>query len=159
MGVCYNPLLLGHLLISIGHICAAVVIAFVLGSALAMTAHYLPVCRLMIHGRIAPFLNSFSGIGWTLLAVIWFGLDHTTVIFAIAAVLTPFAIVNMRAGLENLDPELLEMARSFSRSRWRGFSYIVLPSLYPFMFATLRISFGVAWKVALTAELFGVTPD
>jgi NitT/TauT family transport system permease protein/sulfonate transport system permease protein len=32
---------------------------------------------------------------------------------------------------------------------------IVLPSLFPFMFATLRISFGVAWKVALTAELFG----
>jgi NitT/TauT family transport system permease protein len=27
--------------------------------------------------------------------------------------------------------------------------------MIPFMFATLRISFGVAWKVALTAELFG----
>ena len=28
-------------------------------------------------------------------------------------------------------------------------------SLWPFIFATIRISFGVAWKVALTAELFG----
>jgi ABC-type nitrate/sulfonate/bicarbonate transport system permease component len=27
--------------------------------------------------------------------------------------------------------------------------------LVPYMFATLRISFGVAWKVTLTAELFG----
>ena len=32
---------------------------------------------------------------------------------------------------------------------------VVLPALYPFIFATIRISFGVAWKVALTAELFG----
>jgi NitT/TauT family transport system permease protein/sulfonate transport system permease protein len=32
---------------------------------------------------------------------------------------------------------------------------VVLPSLLPFIFATVRISFGVAWKVALTAELFG----
>jgi NitT/TauT family transport system permease protein len=27
--------------------------------------------------------------------------------------------------------------------------------LVPYMFATLRMSFGVAWKVTLTAELFG----
>ena len=32
---------------------------------------------------------------------------------------------------------------------------MLLPALYPFIFATLRVSFGVAWKVALTAELFG----
>jgi len=47
------------------------------------------------------------------------------------------------------------MAESFTRSRWRRFCLIVLPSLTPFIFATIRISFGVAWKVALTAELFG----
>ena len=32
---------------------------------------------------------------------------------------------------------------------------MIVPSLYPFIFATLRIMFGVAWKVTLTAELFG----
>ena len=32
---------------------------------------------------------------------------------------------------------------------------VIVPSLYPFIFATLRIMFGVAWKVTLTAELFG----
>jgi NitT/TauT family transport system permease protein len=70
-------------------------------------------------------------------------------------VLIPFAIINMREGLETLDRELLEMATSFTRSRWREFTKIVLPGLMPFVFATLRISFGVSWKVALAAELFG----
>ena len=78
-----------------------------------------------------------------------------TVIFVISMVLIPFAIINMREGLENLDGERIEMAESFTRSRWRRFCLIVLPSLTPFIFATIRISFGVAWKVALTAELFG----
>ncbi|MCP5152702.1 MAG: ABC transporter permease subunit [Ectothiorhodospiraceae bacterium] len=150
-----SPADLAHLAISIGHVVAAVAIAFLVGFALALLAHAWPVFRLMVHGRISPFLNSFSGIGWTLLAVIWFGLGHGTVLFAISAVLTPFAIINMRAGLENLDPELLEMARSFGRSPWRSLWRIVLPALLPFMFATWRVSFGVAWKVALTAELFG----
>ena len=30
-----------------------------------------------------------------------------------------------------------------------------MPMLFPYAFATLRISFGVSWKVVLTAELFG----
>ena len=146
---------LRHMVVSIGHILAALAAAFVLGTALALLAHYVPVFGHLVHGRIGPFLNSFSGIGWTLLAVIWFGLDHVTVVFAIAAVLTPFALVNMRAGLDALDPELVEMARSFGRRRLREMLLVVAPSLLPFAFATLRLSFGVAWKVALTAELFG----
>jgi NitT/TauT family transport system permease protein len=147
--------LIGHMLVSFGHIGAAIAISFAIGTGLALLAYYAPVTRLMIHGRLSPFLNSFSGVGWTLLAVLWFGVDHVTVVFAISAVLAPFAIINMREGLENLDPELLEMSSSFTRNRWRQFWMIVVPSLYPFMFATLRISFGVAWKVTLTAELFG----
>ena len=144
-----------HMLYSFGHIVSAVAISFVIGSALAFLAHYAGVCRLAVHGRLSPFLNSFSGIGWTFLAIIWFGISDVTVIFVISMVLIPFAIINMREGLANLDAERIEMAASFTRSGWRRFRLVVLPSLYPFIFATIRISFGVAWKVALTAELFG----
>ncbi|HEY3917161.1 MAG TPA: ABC transporter permease subunit [Stellaceae bacterium] len=142
-------------LASLEHIAAGIAISFVVGSVLAFLAHYVPVLRLAIHGRLSPFLNSFSGIGWTLLSIVWFGVNEFTIVFAITVVLTPFAIINMREGLETLDRELLEMAASFTRSRWRQFIRIVLPGLVPFVFATLRISFGVSWKVALGAELFG----
>lgn len=144
-----------HMLYSFMHITVAVAISFLVGSALAMLAHYAGLFRLAVHGRISPFLNSFSGVGWTFLAIIWFGISDMTVIFVISMVLIPFAIINMREGLEDLDGERIEMAESFTRSRWRRFRLIVLPSLTPFIFATIRISFGVAWKVALTAELFG----
>jgi NitT/TauT family transport system permease protein/sulfonate transport system permease protein len=147
--------LLGHVLYTIGHIVGAVAISFVIGSAAALLAFYYKPTRLMVHGRLSPFLNSFSGIGWTLLAVVWFGINDFTVVFAISAVLVPFAIINMREGLDGLDADLFEMGESFTRRRFRRFVLIVVPSLYPFIFATLRISFGVAWKVALTAELLG----
>lgn len=144
-----------HMLYTFAHIFAAVVLSFLIGSACAFLPFYLPSFRLMIHGRLSPFLNSFSGIGWTFLAIIWFGINDYTVVFVISMVLIPFAIINMREGLDNLDSETLEMAESFTRSRWRRFRLVILPSLYPFIFATVRISFGVSWKVALTAELFG----
>jgi ABC-type nitrate/sulfonate/bicarbonate transport system permease component len=34
-------------------------------------------------------------------------------------------------------------------------SKVIVPMMVPYVFAALRISFGVAWKVTLTAELFG----
>src|SRR3546814_17711774 len=32
---------------------------------------------------------------------------------------------------------------------------VMRPLLYPYVFATIRLMFGVAWKVTLAAELFG----
>jgi NitT/TauT family transport system permease protein len=144
-----------QLALSVFHVAAAIVVAFVLGTLLAFTAHYVPLLRPLIYERITPFMNAFSGIGWALIAVLWLGVNDGTVIFAISAILLPFAIVNMREGLENLDAELLEMTRSFDRGGLRGLRLVTLPLLFPFMVITLRVSFGVAWKVALTAELLG----
>jgi NitT/TauT family transport system permease protein/sulfonate transport system permease protein len=146
---------IGHLGASLYHVAAAIAISFVIGSLLALIPYYVPVLRFAIARRIGSFLNSFSAIGWTLLSIMWFGVTPLTVIFAISAVLVPFALVNMSAGLADLDRDIIEMARSFTHRRWRTFALVIVPSLYPFIFATLRIMFGVAWKVTLTAELFG----
>jgi NitT/TauT family transport system permease protein/sulfonate transport system permease protein len=146
---------LGHLGASLFHVGAAIAISFVIGSLLALFPYYVPMLRFAIERRIGPFLNSFSAIGWTLLATMWFGVTPLTVIFAISAVLVPFALVNMAAGLTNIDRDVVEMGTSFTRRQLRMFALILVPSLYPFIFATLRIMFGVAWKVTLTAELFG----
>lgn len=145
----------GHLKATLFNVGVSILIAFVLGSAFALLSHYARVTTPTIHGRFSPFLNAFPGIGWTLLAAIWFGVSTTSVVFSIAVVLLPFALINLREGLIALDSETDEMARSFGRNGMRQFLLIVLPSMFPFAIATLRIMFGVAWKVALTAELFG----
>jgi NitT/TauT family transport system permease protein len=150
-----SPRDLGHLGASLFHVATAIAMSFAIGSLLAFIAHYAPLFRFAIERRIGPFLNSFSAIGWTLLSIMWFGVTPVTVIFAISAVLVPFALVNMSAGLSNIDRDLTEMAQSFTRRHIPMFAMVILPSLYPFIFATLRIMFGVSWKVTLTAELFG----
>lgn len=150
-----NAQKLGHLGATLRNIGVAIAFSFTLGSVLAFVAHYARWSEPTIHRRLSPFLNSFSGIGWTLLAVIWFGVSMTTVVFAISVVLLPFALINLREGLRALDRELGEMARSFTRTQRRIIAVVVLPAIVPFAFATLRIMFGVAWKVTLTAELFG----
>lgn len=144
-----------QLALSLMHVSVAIAIAFVVGCALAALAHWVAPLRLLIDGRITPFLNAFSAIGWLFLAILWFGLDSFTVIFAVTLILVPFTVINVRAGLQELDRDLLELGNSLTRSAARRAVKIVFPLLLPFLFAALRNSFGVAWKVVLTAELFG----
>lgn len=150
-----SPRRLMHVEATLFSVAASIALSFTVGAALALTAFYQRWTEPFIHHRLSPFLNSFSGIGWTLLAVIWFGVSPATVIFSVSIVLLPFALINLREGLRTLDGELGEMARSFGHSQWRAFFIIIAPALFPFATATLRIMFGVAWKVVLTAELFG----
>lgn len=150
-----TPFLLSQLWVSIYHISVAIGVAFIVGSVLAFTARFVPVTRMLIDTVLTPFLNAFAGIGWLFLALLWFGLNHTTVIFAVTMILIPLTAINVRAGLQELDEDMMEMGLSFTRSGWRRFARIVLPLLAPYFFASLRISFGVSWKVVLTAELFG----
>lgn len=144
-----------QLAISLGHVMAAMAIAIAAGSVVAFAAHYLPPLRLLLESRLTPFLNSFSGIGWIFLAILWFGINSVTVVFAVAMVLVPLAVINLRTGLQEMDRELLELGQSLTAHRLRRLRKLILPMLMPYLFATFRTCFGVSWKVVLAAELFG----
>jgi NitT/TauT family transport system permease protein/sulfonate transport system permease protein len=144
-----NPYYITQFLISITHVIISVMLGFIVAGLLAVLGLHLPPLRLLISERIYPFLNSFTSIGWTVLAVMWFGSGDVVVYFTITTVLVPFIFVNLREGMMALDQEIGEMAESFTRNQWRQFWLIIFPSLFPFIFAALRIAFGLAWKVTL----------
>jgi NitT/TauT family transport system permease protein/sulfonate transport system permease protein len=110
-----------------------------------------------VTARVLPFLNAFPTLGWAMLALFWFGIGTTSILFVEVAILLPFCMINVATGLNNLDSELLEMGRSFTRGHVRLLRRLVLPMLTPYLLAAARISFGVGWKIALVAELFGAT--
>lgn len=148
---------LTHAALSVWHITASIAGAMIAGMILALLGHFVPATRLAINGRLNPFMSSFSTVGWIFLAIIWFGVNEFTVIFVVAVTLLPFSLSNLRTGLQELDRETIEMGRSFSRRRLNVVAMVLAPLMVPYIFATLRICLGVAWKVVLTAELFGGT--
>jgi len=151
----YDPAFLGHTVVSTVRVAAAVFLALVIGGGLALLPRAFPALDVIVHGRIKPFLNSFPSLGWAILAVIWFEISDFTVVFVQVMILIPFCLINIAEGLRELDQESLEMARSFTRSRTKVFVKVIVPMLVPFAVASVRISYGVAWKIALVAELFG----
>jgi NitT/TauT family transport system permease protein/sulfonate transport system permease protein len=146
---------IGHVAASTIRVILGVFIAVVLGSVLALLPHWFPVMDIIVHERIKPFLNSFPSVGWAILAIIWFGPSHGTIVFIMTMILTPFCLVNVSEGLKEIDHELLEMARSFTRRPVVVLFKVTLPLLMPYIISAVRIAYGVGWKIALVAELFG----
>ena len=133
----------------------SVALSLGIAGVIVSSGWYLSPLRLLVANRIIPILNAFPSLGWAILAVIWFGVNTVSVLFVEVAILLPFAMINLWEGVKSLDAETLEMARSFTKGRWGILYRITLPLLFPFIFSAVRMSYGVAWKVALISELFG----
>ena len=150
-----DPALLYHLAVSFGRVGAAVAIAMGLAITLAVMARSSPFLMAVLERRLLVMLNSFPSVGWAILGVVWFSVSNPTVIFIEVAIILPFCLTNALEGFRNIDTELEEMGASMSRNHWRKFTRLTLPLVMPFLAAGLRISFGICWKIALVAELFG----
>ncbi len=150
-----DPALLYHLGVSFLRVTAAVTVAMILALALALAARRSTIAAAVIEQRLLLVLNCFPSVGWAILGVVWFQVSNATVIFIEVAIVLPFCLINALEGFRQIDTELEEMGRSLSRSRIRLFLRVTLPLVMPFLVAGLRIGFGICWKIALVAELFG----
>lgn len=151
----YDPKLMGHAAISLLRVVFAIAMGTILALAIGLATRRWPILEELVERRILTFLNSFPSVGWAILAVIWFQISNGTVIFIQVMIILPFCLINVLEGLRQLDPELMEMGQSFTRSKRRIFLRLTLPLIMPFMVAGLRVAYGIAWKIALVSELFG----
>jgi NitT/TauT family transport system permease protein len=102
-------------------------------------------------------LNSTSVFVWVVVSLIWFGLTDMAPIFTTFMITLPVLGSNVIQGLENVDRRQLEMAHVYKLSAWDRFRSIVVPSTIPYLVAGMKVGFGLALKVSVVAEIFGVT--
>jgi NitT/TauT family transport system permease protein len=149
------PEFLWHAFTSAWRVLVSIAAALLIGGGLAFLSRSVPWLEAVVDERIKPALNSFPSIGWAILAAIWFEPGDFGVIFVEVAILIPFCLINIAEGLRNIDRELMEMGQSFTRRRLRILWRLTLPLLVPYGLSATRIAYGIAWKIALVAELLG----
>lgn len=87
-----------------------------------------------------------------LLVILGFG--ASTKIF-IVFVFTVFPVViNAAAGVRTVDPDLLELTRSFRASEWPVWRDVLVPNALPFILTGIRIGIGRALIGAVVAEFY-----
>ena len=96
-------------------------------------------------------------IVYAILGLLIFGIGDIGPAFVVGLLVLPVITLNVAAGVEGVDQNLLAMSRSFGLPTQSALRHIVVPSLSPFLFAGSRASFAASWKLAALAETFGGT--
>ena len=110
----------------------------------------------MVHDLLA-ILNSTSVFVWIVISLIWFGLSNWAPIFTTFMITLPVVASNLVEGVAAVDRRLLEMGDVYRLSEYEKFTAIVIPSTLPYLVAGMKVGFGLALKVSVVAEIFGVT--
>jgi NitT/TauT family transport system permease protein len=96
-------------------------------------------------------------IVYAILGLLLFGLGDAGPAFVVMLLVLPVISLNVAAGVEGVDQQLLAMSRAYGRPASSALWSIVVPSFSPFLFAAARSSFAASWKLAALAETFGGT--
>jgi ABC-type nitrate/sulfonate/bicarbonate transport system permease component len=131
---------------------AAVVVALGMG----LLAFLSRTARAVVHDALAV-LNATSVFVWIVISIIWFGLSNWAPIFTTFMITLPVVASNLVEGVESVDRRLLEMGDVYRLSGGQKFASIVVPSIVPYLVAGMKVGFGLALKVSVMAEIFGVT--
>jgi NitT/TauT family transport system permease protein len=86
--------------------------------------------------------------------VLWFGFGVTAKTVVVFLFVIFPVLINTTRGVREVDPELLEVARSFCSSERRMWFDLILPSALPFIVTGLRLAIGRALIGVIIAEFY-----
>lgn len=86
------------------------------------------------------------------LVILWFGIDESAKLFLVALGVFFPIYLNTYHGIRNVDPALVEMARSYGLSGARLFWHVVLPGALPAILVGVRFALGLMWLTLIVAE-------
>lgn len=143
--------------VSIGRILLGVLSALVLGVLLAV----LSTASSLVDALLAPVMTAVKAApvaSFAILVLIWLKRDHVPILICAMMVL-PVVWSNVCAGIRQVDPQLLELARVYRLPRLRVLRRIYVPSVLPYFRAACGSALGMGWKAGIAAEVLTVPRD
>jgi NitT/TauT family transport system permease protein len=146
-----NSIMLSHTLVTLKETLLGFILALALGVACAIAIVHFPLVRDTLYPSLIMF-NSFPKVAIAPLFVVWIGVGiESKIANAFLTAIFPI-VLNTILGLTNMDPELLELVRAMSRSRWVLFWKIRFPYSLPYVFAGCKIAISLAVIGAIVGE-------
>lgn len=102
---------------------------------------------------VSSMINPLPSVAILPLAMLWFGLTDTALIFVTAnAVLWPMT-VNVSMGLRTTPATLLMVGRNLGLRGWRLTRDVMMPAALPHAISGLKTGWAFGWRTIIAAEL------
>jgi NitT/TauT family transport system permease protein len=135
-----------------------VVIGFVLGAALGALIGYALGISPRVEAILSPYLLALQiapKVAFAPLFVMWLGYTiYPKILVAVLIVFFP-VLINVLSAMRAMDADLINLARSFSATRFQVFCMVEFPTTLPPLFSGLRIASTLAVIGVVVGELVG----
>ena len=145
-----------HIAATLSEAMLGFVVGVVAGVAFGGSVSQAPILEAIIKPYIMGF-QSLPKVAVAPLIVIWFGFGIGSKIVLVALLVFFPIMINSLAGFKSVEPELHELMRSLSASRWQVFRTVQVPSALPYIFAGLEMAVVYSFIGAVVGEFVGGT--
>ena len=139
---------------SVGKTFLGFLVAIVVGAPIGYLMGRYGYWRAFFHDGVTV-AGTIPALTYAVLSLIIFGISDLGPILAVALVSVPYIAINVAEGVRGVDQSLVKMSQAFGRSPRQIRRHVFIPTLVPYIFAAIRMSFAVAWKVEALTEVFG----
>lgn len=143
---------------SVSHGLLGFAAALAIGTPLGLVVARAPFVRAAI-GPILSGLQSLPSVAWVPAAVIWLGLNNSTMYAVILLGAVPSIANGLVAGIDQVPPLYLRAGRTIGATGLRGAWFILLPAALPGYVAGLKQGWAFSWRSLMAAELIASSPD
>ena len=149
-----RALLSDNLLVTAQEVGLGVIVALLVGFALAVALHFSGALRRGVY----PLLVASQAVPVVIVApllVVWFGFGILPKLAIIALVCFFPVVVTTLDALAGVDPDQLKLLRTLNASRWQAFRWAEAPAALPAALSGAKIAVAVAVIGAVFAEYAG----
>jgi NitT/TauT family transport system permease protein len=108
-------------------------------------------------GTVVTGLQALPSICWLPLALLWFGLSETAILFVVIAGSLLAITVATEAGVSNVPPLYVRAARTMGARGATLYLRVILPAALPAILSGMRLGWTFAWRSLMAGELLFVS--
>ncbi|QSA96119.1 aliphatic sulfonate ABC transporter permease SsuC [Methylococcus sp. EFPC2] len=140
-----------HVAVSAARALSGFVVGGSLGFALGLCNGWMSWAERLLDTSL-QMLRNIPHLALLPLLILWFGIgEETKILLVVLGVFFP-VYVNTLMGLKTVDPQLVEMARSYGLSGYGLFRDVLFPGALPSILVGVRYALGIMWITLIVAE-------
>lgn len=130
----------------------SVIVGGVLGFALAR----LKLVRESI-GWLVLSLQSLPSICWLPLALLWFGLNESAILFVVVMGSLLSVTLSVQGAIEHIPPLWIRAGKMLGARRLQLYRHVLMPAILPELITGLKQGWSFAWRSLMAGEMLFIT--
>lgn len=137
-----------------------IIVGYTISLLLGVTIGFILVKFKYLNRNLRPIilgLQTLPSICWLPFAILWFGLNESSILFVITVGSTFAIAIATESGIKNIDPIYIRAARTMGAKGFNIYSTVILPASLPSFISGMKQGWSFAWRALMAGEMLSAT--